>query len=129
MVQMVYDPTDANNTNPPHLDVVPPFRFRVGLYKSGPGYNGVTINSVSTLATASDGALYFNFVPILPSLCTNSYGSVVGTTPGNGTVPSANGGALPPPPIMTPLLNERGTPSLPWVAWFNAVYQAEIQGV
>lgn len=128
VVQEIYDPTDVNNSNPPHLDVVPPFRFRATLYKSGPGYSGVTTNAPSTLATASDSALWFPFVPVLPSLCLNSYGTVTGTNPGGGTVPSANGGALPPPPIMTPLLNERGTPSLPWVAWFNAVYQAEITG-
>lgn len=130
MIQLVYDPTDVNNVNPVNLDVVPPFIFRTPLYKSGPGYSYITVNAVSTAATASDCALGFNFTPALPSLCQSSYGSVPGTGGGGGAgPPSANGGALPPPPIMTPLLNERGTPSLPWVSWFNAVYQAEITGV
>jgi hypothetical protein len=124
--ELVYDSTDANNTNPPHLDVTTPFIFAVVLYKSGPGYQCITCNAVSTLDTASNCALFFPFTPAMPSLCASSYGSVIGTGGGGG---AAGTGVLPPPPIMTPLLNERGTPTLPWVAWFNAVYQTEISGV
>src|SRR5579859_1748355 len=64
LIQEVYDPTDPANTNPPNMLTGSPFSFRVPLYKSGGGYSVVLTNAPSSLASASNCGLYFNYTPV-----------------------------------------------------------------